>query len=108
MHLGEYFVWMLELRTSEEFARWFEALEQATAEDVTTTLEVIVQLAPERDAPGSSEWLTWYEDPSISDRLRDLAPYRHPHAPVNTTIARFVREWGEFNEYARRTVKHLE
>jgi hypothetical protein len=99
---------MLKLRTSEEFAAWYAALDQSTAEDVAATLEVIVQLAPAREAPGSSEWLTWYEDPRIAERLRDLAPYQHPHFPVNTVVARFVREWGEFNSYARRAIKHLE
>jgi hypothetical protein len=99
---------MLKLRTSEEFAIWFAALDQPTAEDVAATLEVIVQLAPVREPPGSSEWLTWYEDPSVSGRLRDLAPLQHPYAPVDESVARFVRQWGEFNGYARRAIKHLE
>jgi hypothetical protein len=99
---------MLALRTSEEFASWYAGLDQPTAEDVAATLEVIVQLGPQRDAPGSTEWLTWYEHPSISERLRDLAPYQHPHAPTDATVARFVREWGAFNGYARRAIKHLE
>jgi hypothetical protein len=86
---------MLTFRTSEEFAAWYAVLDQATAEDVAATLEVIVQLGPEREAPGSTEWLTWYEHPSISERLRDLGPYQHPHAPAcGTTVARFVRERG--------------
>jgi hypothetical protein len=99
---------VLALRTSDEFARWFAALDQATAEDIATTLEVIRQLGPGKEAPSSSDWLTWYEHPSVSDRLRDLFPYRHPHAPVNPALARFVRDWGVFNGYARRVIKHLE
>jgi hypothetical protein len=99
---------VLTLRTSDEFAGWFAALDQATAEDVATTLEVIAQLGPEKEAPGSSDWLTWYEHSSVSDRLRGLLPYQHPRAPVNPALARFVREWGVFNGYARRAIKHLE
>ena len=99
---------MLELRTSDEFALWFAALDPATAEDVAATLEVIAALGPEKEAPSSSDWLTWYEHPSVSGRLRDLWPFQHPHAPVNTTVARFVREWGAFYGYARRAIKHLE
>jgi hypothetical protein len=96
---------MLKLRTSEEFAGWYAALDQRTAEDVAATLEVIVQLAPEREAPGSSEWLTWYEDPSVRDLV---PPYQRLGAPVDETVVRFVHQWGEFNGYARRAIKHLE
>jgi hypothetical protein len=99
---------MLTLRTSEEFARWFAGLDQATAEDVAATLEVIVQLAPERDPPASTEWLTWYEHASVSGRLPNLALYQRLDAPVNAIVARFVREWGAFNGYVRRAIKHLE
>lgn len=99
---------MLTLRTSEEFAQWFAALDRTTAEDVASTLEVIVQLGPERDAPGSSEWLTWYEHASVSQGLGGLALYEHPLASLNPVVARFVREWGEFSGYARRAIKHLE
>jgi len=99
---------MLTLRTSDEFARWFAALDQATAENVAATLEVIVQLGPEKEPPESSEWLTWYEHPSVPDRLHDLSRLLHPYAPLSPTLARFVRAWGAFNGYARRAVKHLE
>ena len=107
MHSTTYYS-RADVATSDEFARWFAALDQATAEDIATTLEVIRQLGPDKEAPSSSDWLTWYEHPSVSDRLRDLLPYRHPHAPVNPALARFVREWGVFNGYARRVIKHLE
>ncbi|MGD0678650.1 MAG: hypothetical protein ABSC94_24850 [Polyangiaceae bacterium] len=58
---------MLELLTTDAFATWFYALEAAPAEDVAATLEVIVQLGPRKEAPGSSDALLWYEHPSLSD-----------------------------------------
>ena len=94
----------MHLRTSDDFAHWFTSLDQATAEDVATTLEVIIQLGPEREAPGSTEWVTWYEHPSLSSRLRDL----HPHSFASPAFLRCVHEWGVFIGYTRRVVKHLE
>jgi hypothetical protein len=94
----------VELRTSEEFARWFAALDERVAEDVAATLEVIVQLGTEKEAPGSSEWLTWYEHPSLSARLHEL----HPLRGVDPRLRRSLDEWGAFNGYARRVIKHLE
>ncbi|HEX8793374.1 MAG TPA: hypothetical protein VF765_20665 [Polyangiaceae bacterium] len=94
----------MELRTSEDFARWYAALDQRAAEDVAATLEVIVQLGTEKEAPGSSEWLTWYEHPSLSARLRELAP----HQGVDPRLAQSIHDWGAFNGYSRRVIKHLE
>jgi hypothetical protein len=99
---------MFTLRTSEEFARWFAALDQPTAEDVAATIEVIEQLAPAKDPPSSSDWLTWYEDASVSGRLLDGELYQRLHGAMNAALARFVREWSAFNGYARRAIKHLE
>lgn len=94
----------MELLTSEDFARWYAALDERTAEDVAATLEVIVQLGTEKEAPGSSEWLTWYEHPSLSARLREL----HPHRGVDARRLQSIHDWGVFNGYARRVIKHLE
>jgi hypothetical protein len=102
----------VELLTSEDFARWFASLDERTAEDVTATLEVIVQLGTEKEAPGSSEWLTWYEHPSLSARLRELDPprlkARLESVGVDTRFLQSIHEWGAFNGYARRVIKHLE
>jgi len=94
----------VELLTSEDFSRWFASVDERTAEDVAATLEVIGQLGTEREAPGRSEWLTWYEHPSLSARLRELDPLRR----ADPRLVRTLHEWGEFNGYARRVVKHLE
>ena len=94
----------VQLLTSDEFAEWFGALDESTAEDVATTLEVITQLGLEKEAPGSSEWLTWYEHPSLSERLRTLDPAWQ----LDPAVSRFIHAWGLFNGYARRIVKHLE
>jgi hypothetical protein len=93
----------VQLLTTDEFADWFTALDESAAEDVATTLEVIAQLGTEKEAPGSSEWLTWYEHPSLSARTPLYGP-----SSVDAAYQRFLNEWGAFNGYARRVVKHLE
>jgi hypothetical protein len=95
----------MELRTSDEFARWYAALDEVTAEDVAATLEVISQLGPEKEAPGSSEWLTWYEHPSLTEHAKG---WLHPAIAPTPAAAAFVHEWGVFQGYARKVVKHLE
>jgi hypothetical protein len=95
---------VLHLRTTDEFAHWFQGLDAATAEDVAATLEVITQLGTEREAPGSSEWLTWYEHPQLTEHLRGFPSTR----PAHPAILRFVHAWGELHGYAKRVVKHLE
>src|SRR5207302_7375143 len=84
----------------------YAALDDAAAEDVAATLEVITQLGTEKEAPGSSEWLTWYEHPSLAAILGEsaLAPATTP----DPTLLRLVHEWGAFHGYAKRVVKHLE
>ena len=94
---------MLELLTTDGFAAWFSGLAAGPAEDVAATLEVIVQLGTRAEAPGSSEWLLWYEHPSVSQRpLLDLSERLAPE------IVKFSHDWGHFNGYVRRIVKHLE
>jgi hypothetical protein len=96
---------VVDVRTSDDFAQWFARLDDATAEDVATMIEVITELGPEREAPGSSDLLTWYEHPSLSAILPD-----HAEAPWagDPTFLLFVHEWGAFQAYAKRIVKHLE
>ncbi len=98
----------MDLRTTEEFAQWFSALDQATAEDVAATLEVITQLGAQKEAPGSTEWLTWYEHPGLSERIRTLGPHTPPGMTPDPAMLRFMDAWGHFHGYARRVVKHLE
>jgi hypothetical protein len=99
----------VELLTSDEFARWFTSLDERAAEDAAATLEVIVQLGTEKEAPGSSEWLTWYEHPSLSTALAwsSLAGPADPSA-ISPAFVRFIDEWGAFHIYVKRVVKHLE
>jgi hypothetical protein len=92
---------MLELLTTEAFATWFSGLAAGPAEDVAATLEVIVQLGTRTEAPGSSEWLLWYEHPSLAQRLQ---PLREPPPE----IVKFSQDWGHFYGYAKRVIKHLE
>ncbi|MET0593538.1 MAG: hypothetical protein ABW133_12620 [Polyangiaceae bacterium] len=58
---------MLEILTTDEFAAWYASLADGPAEEVATALEMIEKLGPARPAPGSSEWLLWYEDPSAPE-----------------------------------------
>jgi hypothetical protein len=87
---------VLQLLTTDEFAEWFAALEDADAEDVATALEVVEQLGPARAAPGSRESLLWYEHPSVS-RFED--PW---------SLARHLEAWGSFRDYVKRVLEELE
>ncbi len=94
---------MLELLTTDAFATWFSSLPAAPAEDVAATLEVIVQLGTRTDAPGSSEWLLWYEHPSVSQHTSQrVAPALPPE------LVKFSQDWGQFKSYVTRVLKHLE
>ncbi len=97
---------MLELRTTDEFAAWYATLEQSAAEDVAATLEVIVRLGTEKEAPGSSDLLTWYEHPSLAEHFSALG-LTHPLG-LQPAMSRVVDRWREFHGYSRRVVKHLE
>jgi hypothetical protein len=98
----------MELLTTDEFGGWFVSLADRDAEDVAATLEVIAELGVEREAPGSSEWLTWYEHPSLSEGRRALSPFFNPGMKPDAGLVRFVHEWGAFHGYAKRVVAHLE
>jgi hypothetical protein len=101
----------VKVLTSDEFARWFSALGERAAEDVAVAIEVIAELGTDKEPPGSSEFLTWYEHPSLSARLRELRELHggvHPLAGPSGPLSRFIHEWGAFHGYARRVVKHLE
>jgi len=80
---------MLEIVTTDEFAAWFAALEDGAAEDVATALQMVEESGPRRAAPGSSEWLLWYE---------------HPDAPEIV----LVDDWAAFHDSAKRVVARLE
>ena len=87
---------MLELLTSEQFATWFAALDDAAAEDVATALEVIGELGPERAPPGSRESLLWYEHASVAE------------FGMNGAFAWELEAWGAFRDYAQRVLARLE
>jgi hypothetical protein len=80
---------MLEVLATEDFAAWFSGLAGAPAEDVAATLEAIVQLGTRAEAPGSSEWLLWYEHPSVSQR-----PFPALSDRLAPEIVRFSHDWG--------------
>jgi hypothetical protein len=87
---------MLELFTTEHFADWFSALEDAAAEDVATALEVIGELGPERAPPGSREALLWYEHASLAAGGR------------TESLASDLEAWGAFCEYVKQVLAKLE
>jgi hypothetical protein len=87
---------MLHVVTTDEFARWFAALDDALAEDVAAAVDVIEQLGPERAAPGSRESLLWYEHPSMA-----LVGAQNP-------LAWSLEAWGTLRDYARQLLVKLE
>jgi hypothetical protein len=87
---------VLKVLVSSDFAAWFAALDDATAEDVATALDVIEQLGPERAAPGSRESLLWYEHP-IAARFEREGP-----------LAWELERWGAFRDYVRQILTRLE
>jgi hypothetical protein len=87
---------VLQLLTTDEFARWFEALGDRQAEDVATALEVVEQLGSTRAAPGSRESLLWYEHP-------DVARFQ-----VGGSLAWDLEDWGCFRDYAIQVLAKLE
>ncbi|HSY24150.1 MAG TPA: hypothetical protein VK841_18615 [Polyangiaceae bacterium] len=94
---------MLDLLTTDAFAAWFSGLAEIPAEDVAATIEVIAQLGAGTEAPGSSELLLWYEHPSVASRgLPDIVERLAPE------VVKFANEYGRFNGYVRRVIRHLE
>jgi hypothetical protein len=87
---------MLQLMTTDVFAEWFAALDDKSAEDVATLLDVIEQLGPAHAAPGSRESLLWYEHPSVSRFL-----------PTDS-LAWDLAAWGSYRDYAKQVLAMLE
>jgi hypothetical protein len=96
---------MLDLLTTEAFADWWKGLASGPAEDVAAALEVIVQLGTRADAPGSTDWLLWYQHPLLTEGAVGLS---EPAQRMSSEFLQFTREWGAFNGYVRRVTKHLE
>jgi hypothetical protein len=80
----------MEIHTSPEFSSWFAALADGPAEDVATAIELIERLGVDRPAPGSSEWLLWYEHEDAPDivRIDDWVPL---HASAEAIVAQLER-----------------
>jgi hypothetical protein len=95
---------MLCLVTTDAFAAWFSALDDGAAEDVAATLEVIAQLGTRTEAPGSSEWLLWYEHPLVLSRSIVLSS----HPQLSPEVMKALHDWGTFVGYVKRVIKHLE
>ena len=91
---------MLKLLTTDAFAAWFSALDDKTAEDVATSLDVVEQLGTGKAAPGSRESLLWYEHPSVS---RFVSPFVSPRS-----LAWDLEAWGCFHDYAKQILAKLE
>jgi hypothetical protein len=87
---------MLELFTSGDFADWFDELDDATAEDVATALDVIERLGPGESPPGSREALLWFEHASMARFV------------ASDSLAWDVEAYGVFREYTAQVLKVLE
>ena len=87
---------MLKLLTTDAFAEWFSALDDKTAEDVATSLDVVEQLGATKAAPGSRESLLWYEHPSVSRFISPLS------------LAWDLEDWGCFRDYTMQVLAKLE
>src|SRR5262245_15206882 len=87
---------MLELFTTGDFADWFAGLDDATAEDVATALDVIERLGPAEAPPGSREVLLWYEHPSMA------------RFEASDSLAWDLEAYGAFRDYAAQVLKLLE
>ena len=90
---------MFRLLTTEDFAAWFSGLRDAAAEDVAATLDVIERLGANNEAPGSSEWLLWYEHPIMAERVRRASTDGLDRLARGL---RYVEQWGAFLGYTRR------
>jgi hypothetical protein len=87
---------VLEVRTSDAFAQWFRSLDDATAEDVAATIDVVQGLGVATAAPGSRELLLWYEHPRAADFSR------------SGSFAWDFEAWASFRDYAGHVVARLE
>jgi hypothetical protein len=96
---------MLTLLTTDEFANWFAALDDGAAEDVAATLDVIAQLGTGAEAPESTEWLLWYEHPSMAGRMQQLSESQRA---LELQGLRMSHHWGAFLGYAKRVLAHLQ
>jgi len=86
----------MQLLTTDVFAEWFASLDDASAEDVATSLDVVERLGPTQAAPGSRESLLWYEHPYVSRFL-----------PTDS-LAWDLEAWGCFRDYAKQVLEKLE
>ncbi|HKP63787.1 MAG TPA: hypothetical protein VJV78_43935 [Polyangiales bacterium] len=60
---------MLTLLTTENFSAWYRALGDEDAEEVATGLELLQELLPDREPPGSRDILLWFESSSGNPRI---------------------------------------
>jgi hypothetical protein len=87
---------MLQILTTDVFADWFAALDDKSAEDVATVLDVVEQLGPAQAVPGSRESLLWYEHPIMARfEASDSLPWD-------------LEAWGCFRDYAKQVLSKLE
>ena len=86
---------MLTLHTTERFATWFQALEDADAEEIATEIELIGELGPAHAPPRSSELLLWYQCPSGS-------------VPIHGRLQRRFTEFSQFSARLRSVLTTLE
>ena len=90
---------VLEILTTDAFASWFSAQDDALVEDVATALDVIERLGPEKAPPESRESLLWYEHSSVSSLQR---------GPRLWSLASQLEAWGAFRDYVVKVLAQLE
>jgi hypothetical protein len=87
---------MLQVLTTDEFASWFRSLDDKTAEDVATALDVVEELGPDRSPSESRDSLLWYEHPMVS-RFDGF-----------DSVSWWLEAWARFKDYAKQVIEKLE
>lgn len=82
---------MFTLLTTEDFSAWYGALGDEDAEEVATGLELLSELLPDREPPGSRELLLWFQSSSGNPQLD----------------ARFDDDFFAFARRVQQLVQHL-
>jgi hypothetical protein len=82
-----------EITVSDEFAAWFEALEEPQAERVVAALEVVAAAGSALDVTKCSPWLLWFDGISaVSAEQWSLYGQFLTAQPVYTELARVHHE----------------
>lgn len=96
---------MLDLHTTDEFARWFEALHDSLAEEVTSAVELTAALGPERAPERSSALLLWYQAPEARTGLAPRFEQALDDFPLLSERLRGLLKYFESQAVRRKLVK---